>query len=118
MANTESDKTFIARKKKKNNAFAEYFKNFGLKQICDFIMLAGMIVLFTGLFTNEIVIAVGMGLIIVASGIAIFKSVRVLLTKNINKRSPEYKRALINTVIMGVIFVLAVFGFIYSLLYA
>jgi hypothetical protein len=37
------------------------------------------------------------------------------LCSKINHRSPEYKNAIINTVIMGVIFAVALFGFIYAL---
>lgn len=101
---------------KKQNVFAAYFSNFGLRQICDFLMVGGMIVMIVGLCTAEIVITVGMGIFILASVLALFRSVRVLFSK-INHRSPEYKNAIINTVIMGIIFALAVFGFVWSLVF-
>ena len=105
----------MAAKAKKRNFIQAYFSDFGIRQICDFLMLAGAIVLFVGIFVSNVVITVGLGIYIVAAALAIFRSARVLLSK-INRRSPEYKNAIINTVIMGVIFVLALFGFIYALI--
>lgn len=104
-------------KAKKQNFFLAYFNNFGLRQICDMLMIIGAIVLIVGLCTAQIVIAIGLGIYIVACIIALLRSVKVLLSKTINRRSPEYKNAIINTVIMGIIFVLAIFGFVYSLIY-
>lgn len=105
----------MAARAKKKNFIQAYFSDFGVRQICDFLMLGGAIVLLVGIFVSEIVIAVGLGIYLVATALAIFRSVRVLCSK-INHRSPEYKNAIINTVIMGVIFALALFGFIYALL--
>lgn len=105
----------MAAKAKKRNFIQAYFSHFGIKQICDFLMLGGAIVLLVGIFVSEIVIAVGMGIYLCATALAIFRSVRVLCSK-INHRSPEYKNAIINTVIMGLIFVLALFGFIYAII--
>lgn len=105
----------MAAKAKKRNFIQAYFSNFGIKQICDFLMVGGAIVLFVGIFVSEIVVAIGMGIYLAATVLAIFRSVRVLCSK-INHRSPEYKNAIINTVIMGLIFVLALFGFIYAII--
>ncbi len=105
----------MAAKAKKRNFIQAYFSDFGIRQVCDFLMLAGAIVLLVGIFVSNVVITVGLGIYLVASALAIFRSARVLLSK-INRRSPEYKNAIINTVIMGVIFVLALFGFIYALI--
>ena len=104
----------MAVKAKKRNFIQAYFSNFGVRQICDFLMLGGAIVLLVGIFVSNIVIAVGLGIYIVATLLALYRSVRVLCSK-INRRSPEYKNAIINTVIMGLIFALALFGFIYAL---
>ena len=104
----------MAAKAKKRNFIQAYFANFGIRQICDFMMLGGAIVLLVGIFVSDIVIAVGLGIYIVATVLALVRSVRVLLSK-INRRSPEYKSAIIATVIMGLIFALAVFGFVYAL---
>lgn len=103
----------MAAKTKKRNPFAAYFTPFGLKQLCDILMLGGAVVVLVGIFVSDIVIAVGLGIFAVASAIAIIRSVKVLLSK-INKRSPEYKNAVINTVVMSVFFALSLFGFIYS----
>lgn len=105
----------MATRAKKKNFIQAYFSHFGIRQICDFLMLGGAIVLLVGIFTSEIVIAVGLGIYLVATVLAIYRSVRVLCSK-INHRSPEYKNAIINTVIMGLIFGLALFGFIYALI--
>lgn len=100
---------------KKKNPIAAYFFPFGLKQLTDLLMLGGAIVLLVGLFTANIIITVGLCIYALAAAIAIFRSVKVLTSK-INKRSPEYKAAIVNTVVMGIIFVLTVFGIIYSFL--
>lgn len=103
-------------KAKKQNFIVNYFADFGLKQICDFLMVAGAVVIIVGLCTKQIVLTVGLGIYIAASLIALGRSVKVLFSK-INHRAPEYKNAIVNTVIMGLILALAVFGFIWSLLY-
>ncbi len=102
-------------KAKKQNFFVSYFKNFGLKQLCDLLMLGGAIVLLVGLFTTNIVVAVGLGIYIVAAIIAILRSCKVLFS-GINKRSPEYKASLVNAIVMAVILALAIFGFVYAIL--
>ncbi len=105
----------------KKNAFARYFTPFGLRQICDILMLVGAITLIVGLCINnnnlkvcEIILLIGLAIYILASVIAIVRAVLVLTSK-INHRAPEYKRAIANTVIMSVILALAVFGLIYLL---
>lgn len=101
-------------KVKKQNFIAAYFSDFGLRQICDFLMLAGAVVLIVGLCTTEIVLTIGFGIYIAASAIAILRAVKVLLSK-INHRAPEYKNAIVNVCVMGVIFALSIFGLIWSL---
>ncbi len=39
----------------------------------------------------------------------------VLFSKNVNHRDPAYKSAIINVVIMGVLFALAVFGLVWTI---
>ncbi len=101
---------------KKQNFIVRYFSDFGLRQICDFLMLAGAIVIIVGLCTEQIVLTVGLGIYILAAAIAVLRSVKVLLS-GINHRAPEYKNAVVNVIIMSVILALAVFGFVWSLLY-
>lgn len=104
----------MAAKTKKQNFIAAYFTPFGLRQICDFLMLGGAVVLIVGLCLNNLVLTVGLGIYILASFIAVIRSLTVLLSK-INKRSPEYKNAIVNIVIMGVILALSIFGFVWSI---
>ena len=103
---------------KKKNVFAEYFSDFGLRQICDILMLTGAILLIVGLSicrvalsASKIILAVGLSVYIVAS---VTRAVLVLVSK-MNPRAPEYKRAIVNTVIMAVIFALSVFALVYLL---
>lgn len=107
----------------KKNVFVRYFKPFGLKQICDILMVLGAALLIAGLFTAigsvsaaYIVLDIGLGVYIVASAIAVLRAVFVLVDKTVNHRSPQYKRAVVNVVVMSVIFAIAVFGLLYSLL--
>ncbi len=95
-------------KKKSKNFIAAYFKPFGLRQLCDILMLAGAIVIFVGFFTEQIVITVGIAIYMFASLLAIFRSVRVLFNKDINKRSPERRNAIINIVVMSVLVIIGV----------
>ncbi|MCL2062007.1 MAG: hypothetical protein FWH03_05215 [Firmicutes bacterium] len=101
-----------SKTKKKKNFFAEYFSNFGVRQICDLLMLVGAIVMFVGLFTLDVVTATGIGMLMVASLLAMYRALRVMLKKDINKRSPEYKNAWINLIIMSVILALTVLGMV------
>ena len=56
------------KNEKKQNAIARYFSNFGLKQICDILMVCGAIVILVGLFvsissyaTSKVILAIGFG---------------------------------------------------------
>lgn len=104
---------------KKQNIIARYFSDFGLRQICDILMIIGAITLIVGLFISLAsvsvaltILTVGLCIYIVASVLALVRTVLVLCSK-INHRSHEYKRAIVNTVIMAVILALSVFGLIY-----
>ncbi len=105
----------MAKAKKKKNFIAAYFSHFGIRQICDLCMLIGGIILIVGLCTTDLVAAIGLGFYMVATVLAIIRSVLVL-TSGINKRSPEFKSSIINVVIMSLIFALAVFGFIWAII--
>ena len=98
-----------------------YFKPFG--QICDILMVLGAALLIAGLFTAigalnaaYIILGIGLGVYVVASALAVVRAVLVLTDKKINHRSPEYKRAITNTVVMSVIFAVAVFGLLYLII--
>ena len=111
------------KKNKKPNIFARYFANFGLRQICDILMVLGALTLLVGLFVSisavrasVVILIVGLCIYIVGCIVALVRTVSVLVNKKINHRSPEYKKAIVNTIIMGLIFALAVFGLVYILL--
>ena len=108
---------------KKHNVRARYFSGFGLRQICDITMILGAVTLIVGLFVSLasltvsiIILGVGLGIYVIASALAVLRAVLVLVSK-INHRSPEYRRAIANTVIMSVVFALAVFGLVYIILF-
>lgn len=101
----------MAAKAKKKNFIQLYFSNFGIRQICDFLMVGAAIVMFVGFFLDDLIITIGLGIYVVASLIAIIRSVRVLVS-DINHKAPVYKNAVANVVIMGLIFALATVGFI------
>ncbi|MCL2234599.1 MAG: hypothetical protein FWC02_02850 [Firmicutes bacterium] len=101
--------TAVKKRKKQG-----YFSKLGLRQLADLLMLVGAILIFIGLLTTNTVLVVGLAFYIVAALIAIFRVVRVMLS-GISKKSPEFKRALINAIVMALILGLAIFGFIYAL---
>lgn len=104
----------MARTRKKQNAFVAYFTPFGLKQIADFVMLVGLVLLIVGLCTTETVLLAGFICYAVAACAAIVLCVKTLVTTK-NHRDPKFKNAIVNIVIMGVLFALALFGLIWSL---
>ena len=101
--------------KRKKNIFVRYFTPFGLRQVCDLIMLIGAILIFAGLLTVDGVLIAGFICYVIGSGLSIARCCMVLFSKKINHRDPAYKAAIINAVIMGVLFVLAVFGLVWIL---
>jgi len=101
--------------KKKRNPFVAYFVPFGLRKASDLLMIVGAIMIFIGLFVHgfrqvNAVIAIGLIMYLVASGISIFRCVTVLQDKEISTKAIARRNAIINIVIMGVVFVLAVLG--------
>ncbi|MCL2675829.1 MAG: hypothetical protein FWE84_04510 [Firmicutes bacterium] len=103
-------------KRRRKNAFMRYFTPFGLRQLCDIVLFVAAIVVIVGLSIYEkhttVVLIVGLSLFLAGALLAAYRSVRVLLS-GINKRSPEYKAALVNAIIMGALTVLAVVGLIF-----
>lgn len=104
----------MARTRKKQNAFVAYFTPFGLKQIADFIMLIGLVLLIVGLCTNKTVLLAGFVCYAVAACAAIALCIKTFITTK-NHRDPKFKNAIINVSIMGVLFALALFGLIWSI---
>lgn len=101
--------------KKKRNAFVRYFTPFGLRQVCDLVMLVGFVLLIVGLCTVDGVLLAGFICYAVGAGMSIARCCLVLFSKTINHRDPAYKSAIINVSIMGVLFALAVFGLIWTI---
>lgn len=102
---------------KKKNIFSRYFENFGLKQTCDILMIVSLIVLIVGWAlwqTTETVLTVAFGLFALTSSLGIIKCLRVIHDEP-NKRSPERRAAVVNLILMSIIFVIAVFALIWSL---
>lgn len=101
--------------RKKRNAFVRYFTPFGLRQVCDFVMLAGFVLLIVGLCTTDTVLLVGFICYAIGAAGSIARCCLVLFSKTINHRDPTYKSAIINVCVMGVLFALAVFGIVWTL---
>ena len=104
-------------RKKKSNPIVAYFVPFGLRQFCDIAMLASAITIFVGIFVswnmgNNWVAVIGMIVYALACTVAIIRALSVMFKKDVNKRDPEYKTAVINVCIMGVLLILAIFGII------
>lgn len=101
--------------KKKRNAFVRYFTPFGLRQVCDLLMLVGFVLLIVGLCTVDGVLLAGFICYAVGAAMSIARCCLVLFSKTINHRDPAYKSAIINASIMGVLFALAVFGLVWTI---
>ena len=101
--------------KRKKNIFIRYFTPFGVRQVCDLLMLVGMILIFVGLGTVDGVLIAGFICYVLGSCLSLVRCGMVLFSKNVNHRDPAYKAAIINAVIMGVLFALAVFGLVWVL---
>lgn len=101
--------------KKKHIAFVRYFTPFGLRQVCDLLMLVGFVLLIVGLCTVDGVLLAGFICYAVGAAMSIARCCLVLFSKTINHRDPAYKSAIINASIMGVLFALAVFGLVWTI---
>ena len=106
----------MPRNQKKKNIFVRYFTPFGLRQVCDFIMLAGFVLLIVGLCTNDNVLLAGFICYAVGAAMSVVRCV-LALVKIKNRRDPAFKSAVINLSIMGVLFVLALFGLIWTIVH-
>lgn len=104
--------------KKKKNAFARYFENFGFKQIGEISMVVALITLIVGwsicTATDGIVAVIAFGLFALSSLFSIFHDIIVIKTEK-NPRSPERKVAKVGIIVSVAIFAVAVFGVIWGL---
>ncbi|HEY8390855.1 MAG TPA: hypothetical protein VIL26_07930 [Clostridia bacterium] len=100
-------------RRRKRNFLTEYFRNFGLRQLIGLVMIACAIALIFGLiFKSELTLLIAFSVYAAVTFLSIFTSVLVMV-KN-NRRSPEFKRAMVNMIIMLVIFALALFAAIFT----
>lgn len=105
----------MATARKKKNIFVRYFTPFGLRQVCDLIMLAGFVLLIVGLCTVDGVLLAGFICYAAGAALSVARCCLVLFSKPVNHRDPAYKSAIINVSIMGVLFALAVFGLVWTI---
>ena len=94
---------------KEQNIFVAYFKPFGLRQICDILMLASAVLIIISLCLYEtglLIMTIGLALFIVAAALSLIRSV-VFITGNVNKRSPEFKKALTTIIFMAIGIIIA-----------
>ncbi len=102
---------------KKKNIFLRYFENFGLKQICDIMMIVAWILLIVGWIlwkTTEIILTVSFALFVFTSALSIIRCIGIIRNEP-NKRSPERRAAVVNIIIMLAFFAVALFALIWGL---
>ena len=78
-------------------------------------MLIGFVLLIVGLCTNDGVLVAGFASYLVGALASIALCIKVMIVKRDRKKSPEFKSARINIIIMGVLCALALFGLIWTL---
>lgn len=100
---------------KKQNFIVRYFVPFGLRQIGDIIMLAGAVLIITGLCTVDGVLIAGFACYAAGAAIVIARCCTVLFSKTINHRDPYYKSSIVNVIIMGVLFAFSAFGLVWAI---
>ncbi len=98
-----------------NKPRKNYFSEFGLRQVCDIILLSAAVTLIVGMFVRPVAVTiVGFALFIVGSAMSVVRTVLVLRS-GVFRASPEFRNAVVNLVIMSVVFALAMFGLIYNI---
>lgn len=112
---TENTQRKPAKKRRSKNPIVRYFTPFGVRQICDILLFVAAITVIVGMIvykSTDVVLIVGISLFLAGALLAVYRSSRILLS-GINKRSPEFKSAMVNTIIMGVITVVAILGLVF-----
>lgn len=103
---------------KRKNFIARYFKNFGLKQISEILLFIGLVALIVSLFFTEQVefaktfMAITIGVVALGFALGFARHLLVVLGKKLNRRSPEFKNALVNAIVSGALTLLAIVGLI------
>ncbi len=100
-------------KKAKGNIFKRYFSDFGIKQMADILIILGAIAIIVGLCVYKSMLDINYVTLAGAAVCLVGLILRSIIIVNVfkvvtNKRAPEYKQALINAVITGVMILLSV----------
>jgi len=109
-------------KKKKRNPIVAYFKPFGLRQLSALMLIAGIITAFVGIIIafntfNNWVAIIGAIVIGVAALVGIYYCLSFILKKDVNKRDPEYRSAIVSMCFLGALLLLAVLGVVAGLIW-
>jgi len=104
-------------KKKNKSALVGLFVPFDLRKLCNWLMVIGAILILAGLIAHavaqaNVTVIIGLIFYAVASVLSMYRCLRVMLRKDINKKSNEYKNAVINLVIMAVFLILSILGIV------
>ncbi len=105
---------------KKKNFIVRYFSNFGLKQISEILLFIGLVTLIVSLFFTEevefarIFMSITLAVVAFAFALCLVRHLLVVFNKKINHRSPEFKNAVVNAIIAGLFFAVALFGCIFG----
>lgn len=104
------------KKHKKKNFLQKYFSDFGIRQLVGLLIIGSSIALIFGLiFMSELTLIIAFSVYAAATLLSVLQSVFIMI-KN-NRRSPVFKRSMINLIIMAVIFSLSLFGVIFTALH-
>ncbi|MBR6788902.1 MAG: hypothetical protein IKM44_03755 [Clostridia bacterium] len=93
----------------------KYFSSFSLRHVCDLTLVVGAVFLLVGIFVSPIWVSiVGYSLFIIGAGLSVVRAI-IAITKVVSKKSPEFRNAIINMVIMIIVLGLSVFGLVYNI---
>jgi len=113
----------MATAKVKVKRSVEYFKKLGFKFYLDLLLGLTMIVTAIVALTAwgspnrfHIVILVGMFIVLALTAIILIYDLKILLSK-INRRSPRFRSAKANAIVMAIIFAVAILGIILSFMH-
>ena len=112
-ASVRKNKRFSSKKRYKEG----YWRPFGTKQVADLLMIFGGLVTLIGIFIhvylqNNVTIVIGLIMFLMAASLASLRCIRAITRKGISKKSPEYKRTVVNLVIVLVILAVSILGIV------
>jgi len=95
-------------------------RKYGFRIFTDLLIAIGAVLMIVSLFfaggnpgRTHVVMLVGLFFVLAASVVGLIFDALILSSK-INKRSPRYRSALVNTFVMGAIFAVSLFGIIFT----